>query len=117
MRKPRGKCLEKIGWKVWSGYGFLDPSPQESASVELKRALNSLWPSRTDPNNALMCAVPKDDAGADAEPEIVPSAVVVKLVHADSLLKRFNDKSERGNQSVPETTEKAGGFCTCRTVF
>ena len=51
-----------------------------------------------------------ESANAQHEPELVPSAVIMGLVDAHSIVKQANDEGDRSDYSVPESSQETGGL-------
>ena len=49
----------------------------------------------------------EDDAGADHKAEVIPSAIVMYLVHMYAVSKERNYECERGDETMPESPEKS----------
>jgi hypothetical protein len=52
-------------------------------------------------------AAAQDDRGAEQEPEVVPIAVVVHVVHANRRIEQRDDEGDRGDDPVPQTLPEA----------
>ena len=57
-------------------------------------------------------AASEEDASSEHEPEVVPVAVVVDVVHVHAVGKQRDDERNWGNDPVPSTEPKPGEVAT-----
>jgi hypothetical protein len=55
-------------------------------------------------------------ANSQHESELIPTAVIIRLVDAHSIVKQANDECDRSNNSMPESAPKAGRLCAWLVV-